>query len=204
MEDIGSLIFYVVLGILALAGSFQGKGKKKPGAPGGTVQRNPENAAPLPQTRRETVTTRPQPAAARPFEPAPRPAPKYIPAESSMEGRYDEPMAREFGREGSYDEPMAREFDWEGGLGEPLAKAFSNEGSITGRMAAAFASEGISAFGSSVPAEFTHNEISDTEIGDAPEYDYNVAPGSELLTDGFDLKKAVIYSSVLDRKEYSY
>jgi len=203
MEDIGSLIFYVVLGIIALAGSFQGKGKKKPGAPK-TVQRNPENTAPIPQTRRETVTTRPQPAAPRPFEPMPRPAPKYIPAESSMEGRYDEPMAGEFGREGSYDEPMAREFNWEGSMGEPQAKAFSSEGSIQGRMAAAFAFEGISAFGSSVPAEFIHNEISDTEIGDAPEYDYNVAPGSEILTEGFDLKKAVIYSSVLDRKEYSY
>jgi hypothetical protein len=202
MEDIGSLIFYVVLGILALAGSLQGKGKKKPGTPT-TAQRKPETADSAPRERRETVTTRPQPAE-RHFEPAPRPAPKYIPADPSMEGRYEEPMAREFGREGTYDEPMAREFNWEGGLGEPLAKELSREGSITGRMAAAYAAEGVSAFGSSVPTEFIHNEISDTEIGDAPEYDYNVAPGSELLTEGFDLKKAVIYSSLLDRKEYSY
>ena len=203
MEDIGSLIFYVVLGILALAGSFQGKGKKKPGAPK-TIKPRPESVTQVPQARRETAIPRPQPAAAPPVEAAPRPAPKYIPAEPSMEGRYEEPFAREFGREGSYEEPMAHEFDWEGGMGEPLAKDFSREGSITGKMAAAFASEGVSAFGSSVPAEFIHNEISDTEIGDAPEYDYNVAPGSELLTDGFDLKKAVVYSSVLDRKEYSY
>jgi hypothetical protein len=201
MEDIGSLIFYIVLGILALAGSFQGKGKKKAGGPK-PVQRKPETEAPGPQARRETVTTRPQPAAARPYEPAP--APKYIPADPMMEGRYEDTLAREFSREGSYEEPMAREFDWEGGRGEPLAKDFSSEGSITGRMAAAFAREGVSAFGSSVPTEFIHNEISDTEIGDAPEYDYNVTPGSELLTEGFDLKKAVIYSSVLDRKEYSY
>lgn len=203
MEDIGSLIFYVVLGIIALAGSFQGKGKKKPGAPK-TIQRQPESASPIPQPRRETVTPRPQPATARPFEPAPRPAPKYMTADPTMEGRYDDPMARQFGREGTYDEPMAHEFDWEGGLGEPLAKDFSSEGSITGKMAAAFASEGVSAFGSSIPAEFIHNEISDTEIGDAPEYDYNMPHGSELLTDGFDLRKAVVYSSVLDRKEYSY
>lgn len=202
MEDIGSLIFYVVLGILALAGSL-GKGKKKPGVPT-TAQRKPETADPAPQARRETLSTRPQPAAASSYEPAPRPAPKYIPADPSMEGRYEDTLAREFSREGSYEEPMAREFDWEGGRGEPLAKDFSREGSITGRMAAAFALEGVSAFGSSVPAEFIHNEISDTEIGDAPEYDYNVAPGSELLTEGFDLKKAVIYTSVLDRKEYSY
>ena len=201
MEDIGSLIFYIVLGIIALAGSFQGKGKKKTGVPK-TVQRKPETAAPIPQARRETVTTRPQPAAAQPYEPAP--APKYIAPEPTMEGRYDEPLAGEFGREGSYEEPMAREFDWEGDRGEPLAKDFSREGSIPGRMAAAFASEGVSAFGSSVSAEFIHNEISDTEISDAPEYDYNVAPGSGILTDGFDLRKAVIYSSVLDRKEYSY
>jgi hypothetical protein len=89
------------------------------------------------------------------------------------------PWHVKFGREGTYDEPMAHEFDWEGGLGEPLAKDFSSEGSITGKMAAAFASEGVSAFGSSIPAEFIHNEISDTEIGDAPEYDYNVAPRSQ-------------------------
>jgi len=201
MEDIGSLIFYIVLGILALAGSL-GKGKKKAGAPK-PVQRKPETADPVPQARRETVTTRPQPAAARSYESAPGAAPKYIPADPTMEGRYEDTLAREFSREGTYEEPMASEFDWEGGRGEPLAKDFSREGSMTGRMAAAFAREGVSAFGSSVPAEFIHNEISDTEIGDAPEYDYNVAPGSEILTEGFDIKKAVIYSSVLDRKEYS-
>ena len=45
--------------------------------------------------------------------------------------------------------------------------------------------------------------ISDSEIGDAPVYDYD-SRGADRLTEGFDLKKAVIYSSVLDRKEYSY
>lgn len=203
MEDIGSLIFYIVLGIIALAGSFQGKGKKKPGAPK-PVQHKPLTTQSRPQPGREPVITRPQPAAARPYEPATRPAPAYVPMDSSMEGSYDDPLAREFGREGSYEEPMAREFGWEGAREEPMAKTFAREGSLTGKMAAAFASEGVSAFGNAMPGEFIHNEISDTEIGDAPEYDYNIPHGSELLTEGFDLRKAVIYSSILDRKEYSY
>jgi hypothetical protein len=203
MEDIGSLIFYIVLGIIALAGSLQGKGKKKPGAPK-PVQRKPETAQPQPRPGRETVVTRPQPAAARPYEPARRPAPGYVPMDSSMEGHYDDPLAREFGREGSYEEPMAREYGWEGARGEALAGSIAAEGSIAGEMAAAFATEGMSAFGSSEPGEFIHSEISDTEIADAPEYDYNIPHGSELLTEGFDLRKAVIYSAVLNRKEYSY
>lgn len=216
MEDIGSLLFYVVLGIIALAGSFQGKGKKKPGAPK-PVQRKPgtifskpplsEQSAPRPPQAAmpaEARAPRPQPAPVRPYQPLPKPAPKYIPADPSMEGDYDEPMARDFSREGSLNETMAGRFSGEGSKGGGLAEIFAGEGSIADSMAAAFASEGSSAFGHSSIREFIHNEISDSEIGDAPEYDYNKAGGADLLTEGFNLKKAVIYSSLLDRKEYSY
>jgi len=215
MEDIGSLLFYIVLGIIALAGSFQGKGKKKPGAPK-PVQRRPGTITSKPPLSNESTSSRPQatpvpapaprpqPSPARPIQPVSRPAQKYMPAESSMEGSYEEPMAREFSREGSYSGTAEGQFSTEGTKRGGLAEAFASEGSIADSMAAAFAAEGSSAFGHSSIKEFIHNEISDSEIGDAPVYDYNKAGGADLLTEGFDLKKAVIYSSVLDRKEYSY
>jgi hypothetical protein len=178
MEDggLGSLIFYVILGIIAIAGSFQGRSKKQK-----TVPKNTEPDRPVMET------VKPQ---ARP-EPAPvKRKPQYVPIDPSMEGRYEEPMAGKFSREGSY--------------GGTMAGSFAKEGSIIDSMAKAFASEGVSALHDIQPGEFVHTEISDSEIGDAPEYDYNARPGSDILDEGFDLKKALIYSVVLNRKEYSF
>jgi hypothetical protein len=203
MEDIGSLVFYIILGLIALAGSFQGKGKKKPGAPK-PVQRRPETASGRPQARTTTQATRPEPSPVRQEKPAPKPSPWFLPSEPSMEGRYDEPMAGDFSREGSFEDPLAGTFSREGSVASGMSEAFSREGSIADSMAAAFASEGISSLGDSGIGGFVHNEISDSEIGDAPDFDYNEGPGAELHTGGLDLKKAVIYSAVLDRKEYSY
>lgn len=222
MEDIGNLIFYVVLGLIALAGSFQGKGKKKPGLPK-PVQRKPGPLASPPPVRTTTRTTGPAPSPARQERPAAspvrqeRPAPSPViqerqaskpftwsmPSEQSMEGRYDEPMAGDFSREGTISEPNAGAFSREGSVASGMSEAFAREGSIADSMAAAFASEGVSALGDSVIGEFVHNEISDSEIGDAPGYDYNALHGAGIQADGFDLKKAVIFSAVLDRKEYS-
>ncbi len=203
MEDIGSLVFYIILGLIALAGSFQGKGKKKPGAPK-PVQRRPETVSGRPQTRTTTQATRPEPSPVRQEKPAPKPSPWFLPSEPSMEGRYDEPMAGDFSREGSFDDPLAGAFSREGSVASGMSEAFAREGSIADSMAAAFASEGISSLADSGIGGFVHNEISDSEIGDAPDFDYNESPGAELHTGGLDLKKAVIYSAVLDRKEYSY
>jgi len=98
---------------------------------------------------------------------------------------------------------MAGAFSGEGSIASGMSEAFAREGSIADSMAAAFASEGVSAMGESAIVEFIHTEISDSEIGNAPEYDYESLPGADIHTGGFDLKKAVIYSAVLDRKEYS-
>lgn len=213
MEDIGSLVFYIVLGLIALAGSFQGKGKKKPGAPK-PVQRQPGSVITRPPARTTTQTTRPAPSTmtqARPApspvmqeKQAPKPSPWFLPVEPDMEGEYDEPMAGDFSREGDIAEPMAGAFSREGSAASGMSEAFTREGSIADSMAAAFASEGVSSLGDSAIGSFVHNEISDSEIGDAPDFDYNERPGAELHTGGLDLKKAVIYSAVLDRKEYSY
>jgi len=197
MEDnIGSLIFYVLLGILALVGSVQGKNKKKGVAPKNVVQRKPA----------ATVTRSPAQSAPSPA-PVAKPVqqrPQYMSPDPSMEGRYNNPAADAFSNEGSMPDPLADAFSNEGSIIDSMAAAFSGEGSVSGSMAEAFAAEGSSAFFDSSLKEFVHNEISNSEIGDAPEYDYNVLPGSEIQSERFNLRKAIIYSAFLNRKEYSY
>lgn len=181
MEDrgLGSLIFYVILGIIAIAGSFQGRDKKKKTAPPAP----PKKVAPQrPATETWRPTPRQQPATVYK-------KPEYKPLDPSLEGRYEEPMAGDFSGEGSFSRTMA--------------EAFGREGSINDSMAAAFAMEGISALHDVHSGEFIHTEISDSEIGDVPEYDYNSGPASDILDEEFDLKKALIYSAILNRKEYS-
>ncbi|MFZ2286518.1 MAG: hypothetical protein WAV93_05985 [Bacteroidales bacterium] len=219
MEDggLGSLIFYIILGIIALAGSFQGKNKKTKTLPKKPVQRQADTVTRTTAAR----TTQAYPAATpvRPAQTRPVTAqrrPQYMPVDPSMEGRYEEPLAGSFSGEGSIGETMAEAFSGEGSIGETMAEAFigegsvidtmagafADEGSIESSMAAAFASEGSSSFRDFQTGDFIHTEISDSEIGDAPEYDYNSRPGSDILDEGFDVKKALIYSAVLNRKEY--
>jgi len=206
MEDggLGSLIFYVILGILALAGSFQGKGKKQK-----TVPKKTEPTRPAMEARKPSRTEPARPAmearklAARPAQAPVQRKPQYVPIDPSMEGRYEEPMAGDFSGEGSYEGTMAGAFSSEGSISNTMARAFASEGSIEDSMAVAFASEGISSFKDFQTGDFVHTEISDSEIGGAPEYDYNARPGSDILDAGFDVKKALIYSVVLTRKEYS-
>jgi hypothetical protein len=183
MEDngLGSVIFYIILAVIALAGSF--KGKKKPVPPKQAMPRRP--------VQRSEQAVKPAPKVVQPAPPAEMPRrPQYIPIEPVDEGNYADPMAGTFASEGSVSKSMADDF--------------AEEGSMIDKMAAAFASEGISSLSDIQIAEFIHTEISDSEIGDAPVYDYNAPTGRKILSDGFNLKKAVIYSAVLDRKEYSY
>jgi len=198
------LIFYIILGIIALAGSFKGKGKKPQAPPKQVLQRRPDEEAMSPPVRTAPARTAPArtvPAPAQATQQQRRP--QYKPIDPSMEGSYEEPMARAFRNEGSGSESMAGAFSGEGSVSQTMAAAFAREGSIEDSMAAAFASEGVSSFRDFQTSDFVHTEISDSEIGNVAEYDYNARPGSEILSDGFDLKKAVIYSAVLNRKEYS-
>jgi len=185
MEDIGSLIFYVILAIIAIAGSVQSSNKKKKAMAGKGFP--------------------PRPAATARTEPrqSVQPQPQYRPIEPIDEGRYEEPMASQFDGEGSSAATMAEAFASEGSVSRSRAAAFASEGSVSRNKAAAFAGEGVSALVDLSRQDFVHTEISDSEIGDAPEYDYNAAILDDLV-DGFDLKKAVIYSALLDKKEYKY
>jgi hypothetical protein len=193
MEDngLGSVIFYIILAIIGLVGSF--KGKKKPVPP-------KQAMPPKPVQRTAQI-----PKVGQPVRPAEMPRrPQYIPIEPVDEGNYAEPMAGTFASEGSLDETMAGAFATEGSVSRGMADDFIQEGSMIDKLAASFASEGISSLSDIQIADFIHSEISDSEIGDAPVYDYNAHTGRKILSDGFDLKKAVVYSAVLDRKEYSY
>lgn len=189
MEDIGSLIFYVILAIIAIAGSVQSSSKKKKAQPGKSIPRKP---AP-------TVMSEPRPQ----VQPQPQPRPQYRPVEPIDEGYYEEPLASQFAGEGSSAPTMAEAFANEGSVSRNRAAAFASEGSVSQNMAASFAGEGISSLTDLSRQEFVHTEISDSEIGDAPEYDYN-ALARDDLAEGFDLRKAVIYSALLDRKDYKY
>ncbi len=198
MEDngLGSVIFYIILAIIGLAGSF--KGKKKPVLP-------KQSMPPRPVQRTRPVAVTPAPKVVQPASQSAMPRrPQYIPAEPVDEGNYAEPMAGTFASEGSLEDLLAGAFSTEGSVSKGMADKFADEGSMINKLAASFASEGVSSFQDSTIADFVHDEISDSEIGDAPSYDYNAGAGGYKLAGGFDVKKAVIYSVILSRKEYSY
>lgn len=197
MEDngLGSVIFYIILAVIGLIGSFKGKKKSvlpKQSMPSGPVQRT-------------KPTVKQAPKVIQPAIPAGIPhRPQYIPIEPVDEGNYAEPMAGTFASEGSIEDLLAGAFATEGSVSKSMADDFADEGSMIDKLAASFATEGVSSFHGSTIADFVHDEISDSEISDAPDYDYNIAAGGYKLANGFDVKKAVIYAAVLERKEYSY
>ncbi len=197
MEDngLGSVIFYIILAVIGLAGSF--KGKKKPVLP--------KQSTPSGPVQRAKPAVVPAPKVIQPASPAAMPhKPRYIPTEPDEEGNYAEPMAGTFASEGSLEDLLAGAFATEGSVSKSMADDFADEGSRFDKLAASFASEGISSLHGSTIVDFVHDEISDSEISDAPDYDYNATAGGYKLADGFDVRKAVIYSAVLARKEYSY
>jgi hypothetical protein len=127
-------------------------------------------------------------------EQQPRPAemprrPQYVPIEPVDEGNYAEPMAGTFASEGSLEDLLAGAFASEGSVSKGMAGDFAGEGSMIDKLAASFASEGISSLSDIQIADFIHTEISDSEISDAPVYDYNAAAGGFKLSDGFDLER---------------
>jgi hypothetical protein len=201
MEDkgLGNIIFYIILAIIGLAGSFSNK-KKKAGVPGA-----PKKTFKWPDFEEEAT-----PAFPDVFEPesepeVPRPAVKPVSRPVVInEGRYEEPLAGSFSGEGTYKNPMAERFSREGSMADELAARFSHEGSMENSMAAAFASEGMSGMSQAQILRYTDNTISDSEIGDPEEYDYE-AYKTDIDKDGaFNVWKAVVYSSILNRKEYTF
>ena len=190
MEDIGNIVFYIILAVIAIAGSIQSSKKKK--TTGKTAPpRPPERRAPEPagQTRQQRMpleTRTPEPVR----QVVSQPRPQYAPAEPVDEGYYEDPLAASFAGEGS--------------VSRNSAAAFSDEGSVENTMATAFAMEGAPALDNLINDEFSHIDITDSEISDAPGFDYNTDDTAEQMAEGFNLKEAVIFSAILNRKEYSF
>jgi hypothetical protein len=172
MEDLGNLVLYILLAIIAIAGSIQSSKKKKASG----------RAAP------PRAKSKQEPEPVRQMQQQPRP--QYVPVEPVNEGYFEDPVAASFAGEGS--------------VSQNSAAAFADEGSIEDTMATAFAMEGVSALNDLTKDEFSHIDITDSEINDAPEYDYNADETGVDPVEGFNLRRAVIYSAILNRKEYSF
>ncbi|HUW92555.1 MAG TPA: hypothetical protein VMV74_05290 [Bacteroidales bacterium] len=207
MEDkgLGNIIFYIILAIIALVGSFSNKKKKTTGtgAPKKTF-RWPDLSGETTSAFPEVFESRVEDTMQTP-QPAPGPAAKPVPQSVIIdEGHYEDPMAELFKGEGSYNNPMADRFAREGSMTDELAKRFSREGSIENSMAAAYSSEGMSVMNEAQILMSTDNTISDNEIGDAEEYDYEAYKNELEKEGGFNVHKAVVYSAILNRKEYTF
>lgn len=207
MDDkgLGNIIFYIILAIIGLVGSFSGKKKKisKPGVPKQTLG--------WPDFSGETTHSFPDV-----FDPEPETKPVQSPAQAQTsrttfspfdkdaEGRYEETMAGDFAGEGTYLNPVAERFSNEGSTAGGLAGLFSNEGSIEATMAQAFSTEGMSGMAEAQISLSQDTTISDGAIGDPEEFDYEAYKDDIELHSGFNIRRAVIYSAILNRKEYTF
>jgi hypothetical protein len=201
MEDkgLGNIIFYIILAIIGLAGSFSNK-KKKGGGAG-----VPKKTFKWPDFEGEASPAFPDVLESETQPEVPRPAVKPVSRPVVInEGRYEEPLAGSFSGEGSYRNPMAERFSREGSMADDLASKFSHEGSMENSMAAAFASEGMSGMSQAQILRYTDNTISESEIGDPEEYDYEAYKTAIDNEGAFNVWKAVVYSSILNRKEYTF
>ncbi len=216
MDDnggIGSIIFYIILALIGLAGSFKGK-KKKTIRPGESKKifswpdlgDSTEHSFPdvfdnettftpgaMPKEESTPVKTAAYTSKPKAFSPGPY-----------DEGRYDEPMAKSYSEEGSYRNLLAERYSDEGSMADALASQFSHEGSVKQTMADAFSSEGVSSLSEAQLKMSPDNTISDTQSGGIYGYSYNAIENDADGDENFDVRKAIIYSVILDRKEYSY
>ena len=201
MEDkgLGNIIFYIILAIIGLAGSFSNK-KKKAGGAGA-----PKKTFKWPDFEGEATPEFPDVFESEPQPEMPRPAAKPVSRPVVInEGRYEEPLAGSFSGEGNYRNPMAERYSREGSMANELASRFNREGSIDNSMAAAYSSEGMSVMNEAQILRNTDNTISDSEIGDPEEYDYEAYKTDIAKEGAFNVWKAVVYSSILNRKEYTF
>ncbi len=89
-------------------------------------------------------------------------------------------------------------------MADKLAEQFSKEGSTDRSNAQAFAGEGVSSLSSAQIKINADDAITGTEIGDSMDYDYNDLGQDETDDKGFNVKKAILYSAILNRKEYAF
>ena len=165
--------------------------QKKPG----TIPGFPPVMTPSPEYREP---------AGRTVAPAPETRRQEYDFDMEDEGHYEEPYAGVFGDEGSRYDPLAGSFSGEGSFKDPLAERYSSEGRMNDTLAAAFAGEGISSMDRMQTKAAAMDQTSGDGIADMEEYDYNISPDDEDSGIKINLRKAVIYSEILNRKEYVF
>ncbi len=183
-NNYGSLIVYLILAILGVIGSIN-KGKKKASqgkpASGGT-----KSIFDIP-----TVRSEPQP-----------------PRQSTVVKEPGQTEKRSQGPLFTFDhedkpQPYNRLSGEEGSIKDTFTERFSNEGCIDDPMALAFSDEGIKAFDNHDYATGVE-DISAGQIGDAVEISDYDETLDEICGGKFNIRKAVIYSEILNRKEYAF
>ena len=169
MEDTGSLIFYIIVGLIAIVSALVRKkkpeeGTASPGSPKGKTL--------------EDVWKEIESEAFGTGEPA------DLAGETSMATSRDD-------IEPSVNEIVMRP-EMEGAYSEPLATSFASEGQIDGIASGQMA--------------VTESAISDHSVAEADltrsyEINENKSEAYELAGE-FDIRKAIIFSEILKRKEY--
>lgn len=201
-DNIGSIILYIILAILGIVGSLNKSkknvpGKAKPQRPGGFFDMgDTKTTATPPVYKRESQPqmSKPQPETVRPL----------FTFDAEEEGEYEEPYAGSFSDEGNRQDTLAESYNNEGSMRDTLAERFEKEGKMDDQLANAFAGEGVSSLASARIKTTNENAISESEISNAAAYNYEEGLLAELIRDDLDLKKAVIYSEILNRKEYAF
>lgn len=202
-DNIGSIIVYLILAVLGIAGSISNK-KKKPVAgkgkspiPGWFDMGEEKSPEPPPVYRKI-----PEPAQVqKPSEESRKPEYTFTP---ENEGHFDDPYAGKFNNEGSIYDQVAGQFSNEGSMADLLAERFENEGAVDRSIAAKFAREGISSLSAAQIKIDPSNSITEHEISDSPD---NVSFDEEIediINNGFNIKRAILYSAILNRKEYAF
>lgn len=203
-NNIGSIIVYLILAVIGIVGSISNKNKKtatgkaKPQKPGGWFDMGEDDIpAPPPVYKKE-------PQAAPVQRPAEKVKDPYYTFAPESEGHYDQPYSGKFGNEGNVFDQMAELYRNEGSMADPLADQFSKEGRTDRSVGMAFAGEGISSLSSSQIKVNANDSITGSEISDSMDYDYNDLGEDDSECIGFDIEKAILYSAILNRKEYAF
>jgi len=202
-DNIGSIILYIILAILGIVGSLNKSkknvpGKAKPQKTGSIFDMgDTKKTVPPPVYKRESPSqpmSKPQPETVRPL----------FTFDAEEEGEYEEPYAGAFTDEGNRQDTLAESYNNEGSMRDTLAERFEKEGKMDDKLANAFAGEGVSSLASARIKITNESVISESEISNAAAYNYDEDSLAENMRDDLDLKKAVIYSEILNRKEYAF
>jgi hypothetical protein len=199
-DNIGSIIVYLILAVIGIIGSISNKNKKPAAGKGkspipGWFDMGEEKSQVPPPVIKTTPPVQKSP------EVKGKPVYTFNP---ENEGHFDDPYAGTFNKEGNIYDELAGQYSNEGSMADPLVERFRGEGSTDRSIAAKFAGEGVSSLSSAQIKPDTSNSITEHEINDSSEYVYFDEEIDDITNNGFNIKKAILYSAILNRKEYAF